>query len=216
MTTVIKACTSCKKEKVCNSENFQPTKAGKYGFNSKCKECVKKVQKKYRSTPEYKEKHRKKAAQWRKENPEKTLEINRKSYNKNKERINEERRYKYHNDPEFKQKKIDSEKRYKESGRRLEVSRKPEQMEKARIRSRKRRKDPIKKAHDYKRGAEWRKENKEYLDKLHAKNRNELCDSYVSQTLGMSVKEAPKELIELKRTIIELKRELKANNVKIR
>ena len=43
-----------------------------------------------------------------------------------------------------------------------------------------------------------------------------LTDSYVAMSMRIPVDEAPKELIEVKRNILKLKRELKNNNVKIR
>jgi len=211
-----KTCSKCKQTMPATTEYFYVQKRGKHGIKSTCKECDKAANRKRRSSPEAREKHRLYAIEWRKNNPERTKEINKACRDRNKERINRERRERYWNDPEFRAKKIEQEKRYKESGGRAASNRKPENMEKARIRSRKRRQDPEKKAHDYKRNQQWRRDNKDYLDKLHAKNRNQLAPSYVAQTLKMSVKDLTPEVLETKRLIIQLKRELKKNNVKIR
>jgi hypothetical protein len=43
-----------------------------------------------------------------------------------------------------------------------------------------------------------------------------LTDAYIALTLKAKVNEVPKEVIETKRLIIQLKRELKSNNIKIR
>lgn len=211
-----KVCTKCNKELSATKDNFHSQKKGKYGLRSICKTCSKEYRKIYTSTDEYKKYHREKQAKWRKENPEKSLEINRRCYKKNADRFNAAKREKLKTDPEYREKVRERERKYVESGRRYEMNCKPETREKARIRSRKRRKDPEKKEHDYKRSANWRYENKEYLNELYKNNRKELCPSYVAQIMKISVKDLKPEILETKRLIIKIRRELKNNNLKIR
>lgn len=58
----------------------------------------------------------------------------------------------------------------------------------------------------------WANNNREKINEKYKKNRDELSDSYVRSTLSMSALSATPELIELKRTqlqIIRLTREIK-------
>jgi hypothetical protein len=211
-----KICTTCKKEYPATDEYWHKMKNGKYGYRSKCKECLKIYSKQYTSTDEYKKYHNEKMQKWREENPGKALEISRKCYKKNADRFNAKKREKLKTDPEYREKVRERERKYVESGRRHEMNCKPEMREKARLRSKKRRQNPVKKEHDYKCNAKWREKNKEHLNELHKKNRKELCSSYVAQSMRISVKDLTSEILETQRLIIKLKRELKNNNVKIR
>ena len=211
-----KICTKCNKELSATKDNFNAQKNGKFGLRSVCKPCNKIYRKQYTSTDEYKKAHRERQAKWRKENPEKSLEISRRGYKKNAESINAKKREKYHSDPEFRQKVKDIEKKYKDSGRRREVQSTPEQREKARIRSKNRRQSPEKREHDYKVSAKWREENRDLINS-HTKRKIESLDpSYVAGSMRMSVKELTPEIYEVKKLVIKLKRELKSNNIKIR
>ena len=211
-----KICTKCNKELEATKDNFHAMKNGRFGLRSTCKTCTKTYRKQYTSTEEYKKYHREKQAKWREQNHEKALEISRKNYKKHAKRRNAERIEKYHNDPVFKEKAKEREKRYKESGRRHEMNSKPQQREKARIRSKKRRLNADLKAHDYKRNSIWRKENKERIKSLTDKKIKQLEPSYVASSMRVSVKDLNLEVYETKKLIIKLKRELKNNNVKIR
>jgi len=62
----------------------------------------------------------------------------------------------------------------------------------------------------------WRDDNHEYLKDLHQRKRDELQPSYVAQSMRMSVRDLTPEILETKRNIIQLKRELKINHIKIR
>ena len=212
----VKKCNICQKEKPANYEHFHKQKKGKYGYRSTCKSCLKIKRREYTSTDEYKKKHREKMSEWRKNNPEKALEISRRSYKRNGWKDNEKKREKLRTDEEYQKKVRERERKYVESGRRAKMNRKPETKEKARIRSSERRKNPEKKQHDYERMAKWRNENKEYLLELHKNRRENLSDSYVAQSMRKSVDDVPKEVLELKKLIIQFKRELKSNNIKIR
>ena len=211
-----KICTGCNKKLPANNNYFGYQKNGKYSLRSKCKECVKKYRAKYTSTDEYKEKHRLSMIRYRKNNPLKSKEVANRSRNKHKEKINKNRREKYLNDPTFKQKCIDIEKKYKESGRRREVNSTPECLKKGRIRSANKRKNKEYREKEYLRNEVYRKENKEKLHKMHVENRLNLIPSYVAQSMRISVKDLTPEIYETKKIIIELKRELKSNNIKIR
>lgn len=211
-----KTCTKCNKIKEAKLLNFHTKKNGKYGLNSKCKDCVCIENKIYRSKPENKIKHKLNQREWVKKNYEKSKSINNKSREKNKENINRKRREKYHNDPIFKQKCKDIEKEYKDSGRRYEVGSTPEQREKSRKRSKERRKNPVKKQMDYEFNAKWREENKDYIKLKGSEKIKNLDNSYVASSMRKKVSELTPEAIETKRIIIQLKRELKNNNIKIR
>ena len=212
----VKICTSCKEEYPAKLEFFYKQKNGLFGLNSKCKKCEKSNQKQYRSTLDFKEKHRLYMKNWRDKNPEKEKEIRANFYSKNAERLNSVRRDKYNTDPSYKEKKREAEKKYKASGRRKLMNQKPEQMEKARIRSKERRKNEELKKHDYERNKEWRLKNKDHLDNLHKSTREQLKPSYIAQSMRVSVKDLDPEIYETKKIIIKLKRELKSNNIKIR
>lgn len=211
-----KICVKCGIKLPATKEYWHVQKNGKYGLRSKCKKCSCNEMKDYRKSPEIKEKHRIKMNEWRKKNHEKALEISRKNYKIHGKKYNEKRKEKYWTDEEYRLKRIEYDKKYKESGKRYEMNSKPENREKARLRSQKRRKDDTKKEHDYKRNAKWREENKEHLQELWESNRKELKPSYVAQTMRMKVDELTPEVLETKRIIIKLKRELKSNNIKIR
>ncbi|QIG62291.1 HNH endonuclease [Tenacibaculum phage JQ] len=211
-----KTCTKCNLDLPATKDYFNSQKNGKYGLRSACKKCNKEYRKKYTSTEEYKKRHREKMAKWRKENPKKLKEINRRCYNKHAERINKERRERYHTDPIYKEKCKERERAYKESGGRGKIHRKPEQMEKSRIRSRKRRLNPEKQSHDRMMNAMYREKNKELLKLKDKERRKELIPSYVAQCMRVSVDSLTPEIYETKKLVIKLKRELKNNNVKIR
>jgi hypothetical protein len=211
---ITKVCTTCNKELPATKDNFNAQKNGRFGLRSICKPCTKIYRKQYTSTDAYKKVHRERQVKWRKDNPEKSLELSRKNYRKHSKRRNIERIEKYHTDPVFKAKVKERERRYKESGRRYEVQSTPEQREKAIIRSKKRRLNPKQKAHDDKRDKIWRENNKDKLRKMHTEYRENLRDSYVAHSMRVSVKDLTPDILETKRLIIKLKRELKNNNLK--
>lgn len=212
----LKVCSKCGESKPNTLEYWHKQKNAKDGIRATCKICSCNASKLYRSKPENKEKIRIKQAKWVTRNPEKVKAIDKKCRYKNKDKYNLTQRDKYKNDSEYKQKCIDLEKKYKASGRRYEVNHKPETMEKARIRSKKRRNNPIKKAQDYARNDIWREKNHEYILECDRKKRDGLAPSYIAQTLGINVEDLTPEILETKQLIIKLKRELKTNNVKIK
>lgn len=211
-----KVCVKCGIMLPATTEFWHAQKAGKYGFRSKCKKCSCIEMKNYRKSPEHKEKHRIKMNEWRKNNPEKALEVSRKNYKIHGKKYNEKRKQKYWTDEEYRLKCIEYDKKYKASGKRYESISKPSNREKARLRTKVRRKDTVKKEHDYKITAKWREENREHLHELYKRNRTELKNAYVAYLMRLKVNDLTPETLETKRIIIKLKRELKANNIKIR
>jgi len=93
-------------------------------YREKNREKENERNKKYRQSPEFKEKHRLRMAEWRKTNPNEAKEISKRTREKHKERINKENRDRYQNDPIYKAKVKEIEARYKASGRRAEVHKK--------------------------------------------------------------------------------------------
>ena len=93
---------------------------------------------------------------------------------------------------------------------------KPEYLEKSKLRGRKRRLDPEKKNHDYRTNAKWRDKNRDKIIKMGASARKRLVPYYVAQSMRISVKDLTPDVIETKRLIIELKRELRSKHIKIR
>ena len=171
---------------------------------------VKELNKKYRSTPRAKEKHRIKMAEWRKGNPEKALEITRKNYKLHGTKHNEKRRTKYKTDEAYRAKKLNADKEYRDSGRRKELYH--NNPDKENILKEKWKKI---KFDDVKNGK--RKEyNRKYKDEVWIKkekdDRDNLTDSYILKIIKIQQKyqiktaEIPKDLIEAKRNILKLKR----------
>ena len=82
-------------------------------------------------------------------------------------------------------------------------------MEKARIRSKKRRLIDEKKDHDYARNAKWREKYREQLNLNSAIKRNELHKSYVAQCMRLKTEDLNENIYQTKKLIIQLKREFK-------
>jgi len=177
-------------------------------YRSKNYERLKVLQKKYRSTPEAKEKHRIKMLEWRKNNPEKAIEISRKNYKVNGKKNNERRKQKEKENFELILKRRERHKKYNESGKRkIAFDKNPNKKE---ILKRK----WIKiKSGDYE---NYRIKCRKYREQTQKKKeqlfRDELNDKYVINVIKkqfnykIKTKEIPKELIELKRNTLKLKR----------
>jgi len=211
---IIKKCTVCNVEKIATTENYHKQKNGKYGLNSKCRSCISIEQKQYRSKPESKERHRLYNAEWRLKNPEKSKEINRKCRVKNSEKYNELAKIKLKTDINYQQRRKLEAIKYK--NRRKEINALPENMEKSRLRSRKRREILEVRKKEYQRYKVYRDANKDRLNEYDRNKRKELCASYVACSIRVSVNSVPTEIIETQRLIMSLKRELKLNNIKIK
>ena len=172
-----KICTLCHIEKNATTENFNKQKKGKYGLNSRCKSCISIEQKQYRKKPENREKHRLYNAEWRLKNPEKAKQIDMNCRIKNSERYNEVRKIKLKTDINYKQRKKLEAAKYKE--RRKEINSLPENMEKSRLRSKKRRENLEVRKQEYEKYKKYRDLNKERLNEYDRNKRKDLCDSYV-------------------------------------
>ena len=183
-------------------------------YYEKNKEREKERMKIYRQTPEFRERHRLKMAEYRKNNPDKCKAISDKSRLKNGEKYNAKRKERYNTDPDFKQKKKESELKYLQSGKRHEqrknyrIGREKELREKSK---------------------EWAKNNpdrvkekmRQYKDNYwieHEKQqRHNLEDCHVIKLIKkqtrfeLKTEDISKELIELKRQSLLLKRTIKKN-----
>lgn len=216
----LRKCKKCLTEKPANREFFKVNKALKLGITHTCRDCdllylrayrienrdrLNALQRVYSKKPERKEKHRIDMMKWRHENPEKVKKIQTKSYGRNGQKYNEAQKIKYATDDVFRKKRLDSDKRYTATGRRKElymVNREKELARNKKYRECNRSKIRVYNAH-------YREENKDYLTALHASNVKNLSNSYVAHSMRKSVKDVSPEIIETKRLIIQLKRELK-------
>jgi hypothetical protein len=236
-----KKCTKCGVEKEAAFENFQKNKAFSSGMTARCKECLREEQRIYRQKPENKERHRSSGmtarckeclreeqriyrqkpenkerhrlsqAKWRKENPEKSKEISRKTYLKHKDRLNKKRKERYHNDKEYRAKKDEADKCYRKSKKGKAMLNKPENREKARLRAKKYREKNKEKIAKY--AKQYKLENKDFIRYLDRKKNKELPDSEIKSRIkrytGIPYEDITPEMIETKRLLIFIKRELK-------
>ena len=174
-------------------------------YRDKNREKLNARQREYSKRPERKEKHRLDMAQYRKDNPDKTKAVAKRAYDKHGAKYNEQRKERYKTDLEFRQKRLDSGKRYTERGGRKERYIVRRDIELARVRNyRLKNKDKIKTYSE-----KYRKDNREYLISLDKKNREIISHSYAAASMRKSVKDLSPEIIETHRLIMLLKRELK-------
>lgn len=171
-------------------------------------EKVRAQSKKDRAKPAFKEYRRKWMRDWRKKNKERSDEIARKSWGKNKAKYNNTRRIRYKTDEGYRSKKIASDKQYAETGKRSKAMAK--HAPKLRAKS-----------------AQWKRENpdkvkkyvRQYKDNIwiphEREQRKNLDDRYVIKVVKKSMNyvvktlDIPKELIEIERIKIFTKRKLK-------
>jgi hypothetical protein len=177
-------------------------------WRSANREKLNEQQKIRRATPIYREKHRVKMLEWRKQNPEKAREISRKSYKINGHKENEKRREKYRTDEEYKAKKKALDLEYNKSGKRkLAYHNNPNKSEIL-----KRKWFLIKTNYHEKYLEKFREYRKNVQIHKEREQRKTLSDEYVSLVLKkqlnyqIKTKDIPKELIEAKRNILKLKR----------
>ena len=78
-----KRCTKCGELKPCTKEYYNKAKNGKWGYKSKCKECIKKESKQYRER--HKEEIKEYKKQYREEHKEEIAEYQKQYYSENKE-----------------------------------------------------------------------------------------------------------------------------------
>lgn len=162
-------------------------------------------------TEEQKEQHRLYMVKYRAENREKVIQSSRASYQKHKDKRNAKKRELNKLDPSLREKRKKYEQAYKESGRRKEVHLKNPN-----------RKEVLKRVwqrvkNNPKRIEYTKKYREKVLIQKERKAREELSDSYIvaiiKKRVGYKIKtsEIPKELIELKRNQIKIKRLTKNN-----
>lgn len=193
--------------KTCNKCHIEKSDSEFRKIGRVCRECRNIYERKLRKRPDLKEKHKIDQRTWRQKNKNRSAEITLKSWHKNKEKYNRVRRERYKDDLDYRQKKIESDRRYKESGRRNQMCRaNPKHKERAAV---------------------WKKKNpdrvrknfRKYKDRVwieHERNqRKNLDDSYVLKVVKKSMnyivktKDIPKELIEIQRIKIFTHRKLK-------
>lgn len=203
-----KICVKCNIKFPATLKYWHKQKAGRYGLRSKCKTCSCNYFKKYRSTPERKEKHRIKMAKWRKENPEKAIEISRKNRKIHGKQHNEKKREKYKTDADYRNKNLERDRKYTSSGRRKELyhnnPKKQEILKTKWIETKNNNYDKTR--------AKMKKYRDEVWTKKERERRANLSDQYVvmvikkQQNFQIKTAEIPKGLIELKRKVLKLKR----------
>ncbi len=207
-----KICTKCGNEYPATLSFFRKQKNGKYGINCTCKTCLKIYRKAYCSTDKTKKAHAEKMKMWRLKNPEKQRAIVKRNYEKHSLRFNAEKKERYKNDTDYRNKKIEQEKRYKESGRRYEVSSTPEQREKSRAKNKRYRLENKKEMN--KKSREYFLKNPEARKNAIKRRHDTLPDSYILIQLKrrtnfeLDINDIPKEVLDVKRNMILLKREI--------
>jgi hypothetical protein len=176
-------------------------------------EKVKESAKKSKSRPEAKEKHRLKMAEWRKENPEKALEFARRSYEKNKHKFNATRKIQYQTDSTYKEKRLLQGINYRLSGRRKELYH--TDPNKSQVLKDKWAKLKANESRLQKKRVYAKKYREEVLIEKEREQRKILSDKYIicviKKQLDYKIKtsQIPKEIIELKKNNIKIKRETK-------
>lgn len=163
--------------------------------------------KEYRKLPHVKEKHRIDQAKWRNENKDREKEIMKKCRDKNKNIWNKERRWKYHNDAEFRAKRDEADQLYKTSGKRKAMRQKhlKKNAEKSKVWRLANPEKILIRFREY-RAKKWNAHEREQRKKLN--------DSYIikllKEELGNCPKDIiPKDLIEIKKLQIKTYRLLK-------
>lgn len=204
-----KICTKCRNEYPATLSFFRKQPRGKYGLNCTCKMCLAIYRKAYASTDKAKKAHAERERVRRKKIYEQDPDYYKKNYERYGEKQNKIRKEKYWNDAEYRAKKFEAEKRYKESGRRYEVSTTPEQAEKSRIRRKKRYYSNIEREKEAM--AKWKEKNPNYMKEKTKQRVLEMPDSFIINHIlrysNLTKEDITPEMIETKRLLIQLKRE---------
>lgn len=203
-----KKCTKCSKELPATKEFFQKNKQGKYGLRSVCKNCLNKNLPK-KTEIEKKQRAREKYKAWALINrPRKTIKDNPLkicgSCEKELPRTDEFFRRRSDYKSNF---RSDCRECYDEKSRKRHKKHYKDNVEK----EKKRAKYFYYRNLDYtnKKQREYRNNNIEIFKERDKARIDNLSDSYIALLLKKSVKDVPIEIIEQKRLIIKLKRELK-------
>jgi hypothetical protein len=194
-----KVCTKCKINLLATNEFFPLHKRLKDGLNSCCKKCHAQLEKERRL-----------------KNPEKQKEIRDRNRAKNKDKINAKELWKYHNDLEYRAKKIAMSLKYTQSGARKKENISKESHQRNIERGKVYRLKHPEKVIVYNR---YYREIKGDLVKANErKNRADLSDSYIKKIIQKSFKsdgiylassEIPTDFIELKRKQLNIYRDVK-------
>jgi hypothetical protein len=162
-------------------------------YREKNKEKIKIYRQEYIKRPEAKEAHRARSQKWRDENPKEQLKRSREQYKKFGHIYNDKAKEKYNTDEEYRLKRLEVDKQYNATGRRKELYAIPENRIKGRLRAIKYHQENKEKDSDY---------NKKYVAAL--------SDTLIKHRMGYKESDIiPKEIIETKRLIIQLKRTIK-------
>jgi hypothetical protein len=155
--------------------------------------------------------HNKQAVEYRKIRKKDDPDYYKKLWAKHKDSWNSRRVELYHNDPEYRAKKIAKDKEYKKSEKGQAMLHKQTVMENARVRSR--RNHLKNRDKDRAKNKEYRLNNKEYVQNIQTVRRRDLHDNYVGLILTHDIsthwKDIDPNLIELKRQLIILRRTIK-------
>lgn len=194
-----KVCAKCKVKLPATNEFFPLNKKLKYGVGCYCKKCNAQSQKERRLS-----------------NPEKEKEIRDRNYAKCKDKYNSTRNFKYHNDPEFRQKKIALDLRRTEEGRRKKENMSEESWKKHLESAKKSR---LKYYDKYlANGREYADKNRELLITIAKEKRAALSDTYVKKVIQKTFKsdgiylalsEIPEDFVKLKRKQLNIYRNVK-------
>lgn len=206
-----KICRKCGQEFPATLEFFH--KQGKR-LSAKCKICANAIRREYCSRPGMRDYFNTKQQEYNDKNREIIRKTARNCREKHKDHINQNRRERYANDAEYRQKSIEYDRNYKASGKRAVILAKPENRAAAIERNKRYRADPKNQNKINARMREYRKENPEIFERVRKKIVETLPDHYVIQQLRnqSGVKSDAKfdtDTIETKRLLLLLKRELK-------
>lgn len=194
-----KICTKCKVNLPSTNEFFSLNRYSKDGLTIYCKKC----------RAQYERERRLK-------DPVKQKEIRDKNYAKNKDVYNAKRNWKYHNDPEFRKKKIALDLRRTQEGRRRKENVSEESWKKHLERSANFRKENPEKILAYNKYYKELKGDQVIL--IARRKRKELSDSYIKKVIQkglrddgvfISLSEIPMDFIELKRKQLNIYRDVK-------
>lgn len=208
------------KSRMQSEEAKQRQREAQQRYRERNNEKVKERQRQYEKTPQRRESKRIRERIYYHANPEHKKEINKRSYiknfDKNREKKNEQNRNRWHSNEDFRKKMLQQAAEKYQANRELYCECCNKELPKYSIKYCDDCRDEIYRQ----KKSEWRnKVGKEYLNELQnkrvKKKVDELSDGYIAGQIrgnkyaGWKLEEMPKQLIELKRNVLKLKRELK-------
>ena len=213
-----KICTKCKQSFPANLDYFHKQKKGYLGLRSVCKGCLCLLRKEYVKNPEVKKKLAAYQRKYNAEHPEIIKPIQLRSAKKRRVIFNKTQTWKYHNDPEFREKKKVHDKKRTILGKCRKASYTKKAWEKhleiARESKKKAMLNPIIKTKYLLKQRAQRTANINHYREVSKKQTKNLASRYIKQVLTqkeelLSASDIPLELIELKRKQLKLKRDAK-------